>query len=53
MRRTSPVVFAVLFVLNSLAARADVALEPDLRERYQALAPAVDDGLYLVPKVLE
>ncbi len=28
MRRTSPVVFAVLFVLNSLAARADVASGP-------------------------
>ena len=37
----------------TLPLRADLAVEPDLRERYQALAPAVDDGLYLVPKVLE
>ena len=37
----------------TLALREDLALEPDLRERYQAVAPAVEDGLYLVPKVLE
>ena len=33
--------------------RADAVTEPDLRERYQACAPAVEDGLYLVPKVIE
>lgn len=33
--------------------RADRVTEPDLRERYQAQAPAVQDGLYLVPKVIE
>jgi len=33
--------------------RADVVSEQDQRERYQAVAPAVQDGLYLVPKVLE
>ena len=37
----------------TLPLREDLALEPDLRERYQTLAPAVEDGLYLVPKVLE
>ena len=37
----------------TLPLREDLALEPDLRERYQAVAPAVEDGLYLVPKVLE
>jgi aspartyl-tRNA(Asn)/glutamyl-tRNA(Gln) amidotransferase subunit C len=37
----------------TLPLREDLALEPDLRERYQTLAPAVEDGLYLVPKVLD
>ena len=37
----------------TLPLREDLALEPDLRERYQGVAPAVEDGLYLVPKVLE
>jgi aspartyl-tRNA(Asn)/glutamyl-tRNA(Gln) amidotransferase subunit C len=33
--------------------RPDVVAEPDLRAVYQAAAPQVEDGLYLVPKVLE
>lgn len=33
--------------------REDVVNEPDQRERYQALAPAVDGGHYLVPRVIE
>ena len=33
--------------------RADEAKEPDRREAYQSVAPAVDKGLYLVPKVIE
>jgi aspartyl-tRNA(Asn)/glutamyl-tRNA(Gln) amidotransferase subunit C len=33
--------------------RADEATEPDLRQDYQSVAPAVEDGLYLVPKVIE
>jgi aspartyl-tRNA(Asn)/glutamyl-tRNA(Gln) amidotransferase subunit C len=33
--------------------RADVVTEIDHREKYQAIAPEVEDGLYLVPKVLE
>jgi len=37
----------------TLPLREDLAIEPDLRERYQAVAPAVEDGLYLVPKVLD
>jgi len=27
--------------------------ERDQREPYQSVAPAVDEGLYLVPKVIE
>ena len=33
--------------------RDDVVTEADARERYQRVAPAVEDGLYLVPKVIE
>jgi aspartyl-tRNA(Asn)/glutamyl-tRNA(Gln) amidotransferase subunit C len=33
--------------------RADEARAPDEREAYQSVAPAVQDGLYLVPKVIE
>jgi len=33
--------------------RADDVTEPDERSRFQALAPQVEDGLYLVPKVIE
>ena len=33
--------------------RADQATEPDRRELYQSVAPAVEEGLYLVPKVIE
>ena len=32
--------------------RADVVTEPDRRDEYQASAPAVRDGLYIVPKVI-
>jgi len=28
-------------------------LESDQRDKFQAIAPAVQDGLYLVPKVIE
>ena len=37
----------------TLPLREDVVSEVDASDCYQALAPAVDDGLYLVPKVLE
>jgi aspartyl-tRNA(Asn)/glutamyl-tRNA(Gln) amidotransferase subunit C len=33
--------------------RADEVTETDRREAYQAMAPAVEEGLYLVPKVIE
>ena len=33
--------------------RADEPAEPGRRAAYQGLAPAVQDGLYLVPKVIE
>ena len=33
--------------------RADSITEPDQRAALQAIAPAVQDGLFLVPKVIE
>jgi aspartyl-tRNA(Asn)/glutamyl-tRNA(Gln) amidotransferase subunit C len=33
--------------------RADAATEPNNREKFQAIAPQVEAGLYLVPKVIE
>ena len=33
--------------------RADVVTESNHREAYQSIAPAVENGLYLVPKVIE
>lgn len=33
--------------------REDVATETDRREHFQRHAPAVEDGLYLVPRVVE
>lgn len=33
--------------------RADVVTETDTRDQLQSLAPASQDGLYLVPKVIE
>lgn len=33
--------------------RADVVTERDRREEYQTSAPAVRDGLYIVPRVVE
>ena len=33
--------------------RADTVTESNHREAYQAIAPAVENGLYLVPKVIE
>lgn len=37
----------------ALRLRDDVATEPNRREDYQKPAPATQDGLYLVPKVIE
>ena len=36
-----------------LRLRDDIASEPDQRAANQRSAPAVEDGLYLVPKVIE
>jgi aspartyl-tRNA(Asn)/glutamyl-tRNA(Gln) amidotransferase subunit C len=33
--------------------RPDVVTEGDRRDAFQAIAPAVENGLYLVPKVIE
>lgn len=37
----------------ALRLRADLASEPDQREANQRSAPAVERGLFLVPKVIE
>jgi aspartyl-tRNA(Asn)/glutamyl-tRNA(Gln) amidotransferase subunit C len=37
----------------SLPLRDDIATETDRHAEYQRLAPAVADGLYLVPRVIE
>ncbi len=36
-----------------LRVRVDEVTETDQRDRFQAIAPATDAGLYLVPKVME
>ena len=33
--------------------RPDAITEPDLRDKFQRIAPQVSSGLYLVPKVIE
>jgi aspartyl-tRNA(Asn)/glutamyl-tRNA(Gln) amidotransferase subunit C len=33
--------------------RPDLPSEPDERDRFQAIAPLTEGGLYLVPKVIE
>lgn len=38
---------------NSVYLRPDVVTETNQREAFQAIAPEVDRGLYLVPKVVE
>jgi aspartyl-tRNA(Asn)/glutamyl-tRNA(Gln) amidotransferase subunit C len=37
----------------ALRLRDDVVTEPNRRDDYQKVAPAVQDGLYLVPQVIE
>ena len=37
----------------ALRLRDDAATEPDRRTAFQEPAPSVEDGLYLVPKVIE
>jgi aspartyl-tRNA(Asn)/glutamyl-tRNA(Gln) amidotransferase subunit C len=36
-----------------LRLREDAVTEPDQRELFQSIAPRVENGLYLVPKVIE
>jgi aspartyl-tRNA(Asn)/glutamyl-tRNA(Gln) amidotransferase subunit C len=33
--------------------RPDIPTEPNERDRFQSIAPQTQDGLYLVPKVIE
>jgi aspartyl-tRNA(Asn)/glutamyl-tRNA(Gln) amidotransferase subunit C len=33
--------------------RPDQVTEPDFRDKFQGIAPSVEAGLYLVPKVIE
>jgi aspartyl-tRNA(Asn)/glutamyl-tRNA(Gln) amidotransferase subunit C len=33
--------------------REDAVIETDQREAFQSIAPQTEDGLYLVPKVIE
>jgi aspartyl-tRNA(Asn)/glutamyl-tRNA(Gln) amidotransferase subunit C len=40
-------------LLQGQRLRPDEVTEQDRREAYQAVAPATQDGLYLVPKVIE
>jgi aspartyl-tRNA(Asn)/glutamyl-tRNA(Gln) amidotransferase subunit C len=44
---------AALLGAVALRLRDDVVTEPDQREASQASAPAVERGLFLVPKVIE
>jgi len=37
----------------ALRLRDDVVTEPNRRDDYQKVAPAIQDGLYLVPQVIE
>ncbi len=37
----------------ALRLREDVATEPNRRAEYQQVAPKTEDGLYLVPKVID
>ena len=39
--------------VQNLRLREDIASEPNLREANQQSAPAVERGLFLVPKVIE
>jgi aspartyl-tRNA(Asn)/glutamyl-tRNA(Gln) amidotransferase subunit C len=38
---------------SGLRLRADEISEPNQRDKFQTVAPAVEAGLYLVPKVIE
>ena len=42
-----------LSLFASRVLRDDIATAPDRRADFQAVAPSVEAGLYLVPKVIE
>lgn len=48
-----PMAHAVAGGNSSQRLREDVVTESDRRAAYQAIAPEVEAGLYLVPKVIE
>jgi aspartyl-tRNA(Asn)/glutamyl-tRNA(Gln) amidotransferase subunit C len=51
---TEPLAHPVAAIQNiELRLRADIASEPNNREANQQSAPAVERGLFLVPKVIE
>ncbi|WP_338846918.1 Asp-tRNA(Asn)/Glu-tRNA(Gln) amidotransferase subunit GatC [Massilia sp. W12] len=51
----APLAHPVAAILPQLALRlrADEVTESDQRAAFQAVAPATEDGLYLVPRVVE
>lgn len=51
----APLSHPIAFLQPALALRMreDAVTEPDRREDYQRCAPAIQDGLYLVPKVID
>ena len=53
-KRSIPLALSMAHALEvTQPLRADVVTERNQRDAYQAIAPAVQDGLYLVPKVME
>lgn len=53
-RGIEPLAHPVAVIQNiALRLRADIASEPNQRQANQRSAPAVEDGLFLVPKVIE
>lgn len=53
-RGIEPLAHPVAMIQNiALRLREDIASEPNQRQANQRSAPAVEDGLFLVPKVIE
>ncbi len=53
-RGIEPLAHPVAVIQNiALRLREDIASEPNQRQANQRSAPAVEDGLFLVPKVIE
>ena len=54
MRAVEPMAHALdAHLAQGQRLREDQPSEPDRRALYQSVAPAVEEGLYLVPKVIE